>query len=111
MLLGPKLPFKMYDSAMVTSPDGQGVLLVGGYNDDTNEVTNLILELNGETMEWNFLKQTLKWPRKGHVAFQIPDSLVKNENESNNEKNIFEQTEPSWKKNLWKKVNKVRKLF
>ena len=31
---GPSLPYKLYNSAMATSPDGGGVILFGGKNYD-----------------------------------------------------------------------------
>ena len=32
MISGPKLPFKVRNSAMVTSPNGKGVVIFGGFN-------------------------------------------------------------------------------
>ena len=34
MFAGPPLPYKLYNSAMATSPDGGGVILFGGWNGD-----------------------------------------------------------------------------
>ena len=76
---GPKLPFKLTASAMVTSPNGKGVIVIGGYNDSEYKYSNILLELCGnclKNMKWVQLEQTLQVPRSGHVAFQIPNYLT-----------------------------------
>ena len=67
---GPELPFKLVNSATISSPDNKGVILMGGgnfggaYRDD-------ILELRVGANSWNIIGK-LKIPRSGHVAFPIP---------------------------------------
>ena len=72
---GPKLPFKLVStpSAMVPSPSGRGLVVIGGVNDNEGKHSNVLLELKGSSMEWVPLKQTLEYARKDHVAIPIPD--------------------------------------
>ena len=72
LISGAKLPFKLYDSAMVTSPSGKGVVVIGGFN--VNEDTNALHELKSiSSKEWVPLKQTLQHARDAHIAISIPD--------------------------------------
>ena len=73
---GPKLPFKLHESAMVPSPSGTGVVVIGGYNWTERKKSNALLELKGSSMEWVPLKQTLQYAREGHVAIPIPDDFL-----------------------------------
>ena len=75
-MLGPKLPYFLFGSAMVTSTNGRGVVLIGGYNASEYKYSTTILELNNNTMKWVALNQTLKYARKWHVALPIPDELT-----------------------------------
>ena len=66
MFSGPSLPYKLYNSAMVTSPDDGGVILFGGYNYDKNAYEDTLLELRyykKSTDEFwlNFLLSALDW--------------------------------------------------
>ena len=70
---GPKLPFKLSESAMVPSPSGRGLVVIGGWNDNEGKDSNVLLELKGSSMEWVPLKQTLEYARDEHVAIPIPD--------------------------------------
>ena len=75
LISGPKLPFKLSGSAMVTSPSGKGVIIIGGYNHTEYKISNALLELKGiSSKEWVPLKQTLQHRRYGHVAIPIPDN-------------------------------------
>merc|ERR1719433_1030254 len=74
---GPLLPYRLSRSAMVTSPDGGGVLLFGGYNydyyDDENYPYNVdnmdnILELRYGSDKWTILSQRMKPRRQSHVV-------------------------------------------
>ena len=74
---GPKLPFQISDAAMVTSPNGRGVVLIGGiiYNDKFGTPSDLLMELCGSSkssLEWICLEQKLQYPRAYHVVFPIP---------------------------------------
>ena len=65
-------------SKMVTSPSGQGVVLIGGLSND-GPISDFY-ELKGNTIEsmmWVRMKQKLKIPRGNHVAFTIPNDLYK----------------------------------
>ena len=68
---GPPLPYKLHHSAMATSPDGGGVILFGGYNEDKGWREDTILELRYGSDKWTTLPQKLKQPRSGHVVISI----------------------------------------
>ena len=68
---GPPLPYKLWDSAMVTSPDGGGVILFGGSRGwiaDKFVREYTIHELGYDADEWIELPQKLKQPRSRHVV-------------------------------------------
>ena len=68
---GPPLPYKLWYSAMATSPDGGGVILFGGYNRDKRAYEDTILELRYDSDKWTTLPQKLKQPREAHVVIPI----------------------------------------
>ena len=68
---GPPLPYKLWDSAMATSPDGGGVILFGGYNEDIDVEEDTLLELRFGADNWTILPQKLKQPRRQHVVIPI----------------------------------------
>ena len=76
---GPKLPFELGHSAMITSPRGS-VVLVGGYNDDEEEALSDLWELkvssSGSLLEWTRMEQRLSVTRSYHLAIPIPDELT-----------------------------------
>ena len=66
---------KLNGPAMVTSPTGKGVILMGGRTEDHKD-SKAMFELT-ESMEWNPMEQTLKRNHGKPIAFAIPDELVK----------------------------------
>ena len=50
--IGPKLPFQLHSSAMVSSPNGKAVYIIGGYNASQGTSSKTILELKSTSMEW-----------------------------------------------------------
>ena len=76
---GPKLPFALYSSAMITSPRGS-VVLVGGWNYDKQEILSDLWELkvssSGSLLEWTRLEQSLSAPRSYHLVIPLPDDLT-----------------------------------
>ena len=66
---------KLDRPAMVTSPTGKGVILMGGITED-NQYSKAMFELT-ESMEWNPMEQTLKHDHFVPLAIPIPDDLVK----------------------------------
>ena len=68
--VGPSLPFALHGSAMVTSSNGKGVIMIGGGYDRTE---NSLYELHGEYMSWVLLKKRLQYGRTNHVALSVPD--------------------------------------
>ena len=90
MFLGPSIPptpnsgipRKRFHSTMITSPDGKGVIISGGFiltgpnGWKKKYLTTLIeLRLNGTSNEffWTVLDQRMKIPREGPVMFTVPD--------------------------------------
>ena len=74
--IGPKIPFKLSVSTIVTSPNGQGVMLIGGYGNNVTDKyyneTDTVIELTAKPfMKWKILEQKLKYPRDGHVTIPI----------------------------------------
>ena len=53
---------------MVTSPNGQGVMVLGG-----SSLSHQIFELKSRIMIWSRLNQTLQYGRNSHVALPISD--------------------------------------
>ena len=74
IITGPKLPFKIWGSTMVTSPNGKGVIFIGGSSrcDDSSKV---MLELKSDSTEWVPLKQKNVFMRRTPFAVSIPDDL------------------------------------
>ena len=75
---GPKLPFKLEDSQMVTSSTGS-VVLVGGFNHDERKESSALLELrqtSSGSLEWKRMEQNLRFERRSHVVIPIPDNLT-----------------------------------
>ena len=72
LFAGPALPYRLLDSAMATSPDGGGVILFGGNNDDKGAKEDTLLELRFGAKFWTILLQKLKQPRQDHVVIPIP---------------------------------------
>ena len=79
MISGPNLPSQIEKSTMITSPNGQGVVLIGGYLNWANLFSKSMIELWGnnlENLKWITLKQTLQFARRHHVAFLVPDDFA-----------------------------------
>ena len=77
-LSGPKLPFKLSDSTMVSSPTDKGVVVIGGQMEGDYSweqiPSNALIELSGDTIDtlkWTVLRQKLNYPRSEHLAFAI----------------------------------------
>ena len=50
--LGPFLPYMVSKATIVPSPNGKGVILIGGWNSNINKQSKALLKLNGPTSEW-----------------------------------------------------------
>ena len=70
-ILGPKLPHNLYGTSMVTAPNGNGVVIIGGYDDILGEDSNLIFEMKGDLTTWSKIEQALHFPRVNHVAIPL----------------------------------------
>ena len=78
------MPLKLRSMAMVTSPTGKGVIVMGGETDFT-ESSNAMFELSN-SMQWTRLEQTLKIDHEWPLAIPIPDELVHEKFESANKR-------------------------
>ena len=58
---------------MVTSPSGNGVVVIGGINYNEGKYSDALLELKDISKGWVQLKQKLQHARDDHVAIPIPD--------------------------------------
>ena len=68
------MPQIVREFAMVPSPNGKGVIILGrDYDDDEDEDENqmVIMELNGDTLEWKILDQKLEVRRRKYSAIPI----------------------------------------
>ena len=75
---GPKLPIRLVGSKMVTSTDGEGVIVVGGYTQHMiarERFSNLLFQLRAGKNYWIEMQQKLKYGRKDHVVIPLPRSL------------------------------------
>ena len=70
---GPELPGPCLHSSMVTSPNKQGVILLG-CQENPNTIYELV-NING-TLYWRKMIQELKYPRSYLYAIPIPDHLT-----------------------------------
>ena len=60
---------------MMTSPNGNGVIVIGGYNDSLGEDSNLIFEIKSGSNSWTQLKLKLQYARVNHVSIPFPGVL------------------------------------
>ena len=76
---GPELPYGIKNSAMAPSPDGNGVILVGGRSSSTSYLDS-ILELKADGQgwvgSWTTLTTKLQYARNRHIV--IPVFMDKN---------------------------------
>ena len=66
-------------NAMVTSPDGGGVMIVGGYAPGVADYSPKILELRAGgsgVVDWQEVDQELANGRSGHTVIPVPDSIT-----------------------------------
>ena len=83
-LSGPDLPYNVENSQMVTSPDGDGIILLGGDvprqegwgSESSAKLLQLKRDSNGWASSWTTMKQKLKYGRRQHVAIPIPNELT-----------------------------------
>ena len=61
--------------AMVTLPDGEGVMIIGGYT-SSNHNSPKILELRAGGSSWQEVEQELDNGRRNHVVIPVPESIT-----------------------------------
>ena len=64
-----------FKPALITSPDGKGVILVGGLNAKRGQSSNELLEFRQST-GWTTLSQKLKYARQFPVVLPISNDLT-----------------------------------
>ena len=67
---GPELPYGLYASAMATSPDGNGVILVGGTS-NSDSILELKADGQGWVREWTTLSTKLQYARNSHIVIPV----------------------------------------
>ena len=77
--LGPPLPEALFGNPIVPTPEGDGVLVVGGNGSagpggHRDHIYKLICVAEG--CKWEELAQKLQVGRSDHVAMLVPDSAV-----------------------------------
>ena len=69
------MPHKMSHFAMIPSPNGKGIIVIGGesktFGEREDKVSDLLMELNGDTLQWEILDQKLDAKRRYHNAIPI----------------------------------------
>ena len=60
---------------MIKSPDGGGVMIIGGWTPSTS-VSPKILELRAGGSSWQERDQELVNGRMGHVVIPVPESII-----------------------------------
>ena len=101
----------LVDFAMVTSPTGKGVIVMGGET-ESGENSKAMFELT-QSMEWTRLEQTLQIDHWAPLAIPIPDELVKivkpKKKSTRNSKKIVQDNIKEWvkKKTVAKNMRKV----
>ena len=73
-IVGPQLPNRCGYPSMVTTPDGQGVILLGCAQ-SRESIFQLTKKNNGQ-FSWNILPQKIQNPRYGSIAMLIPDEFT-----------------------------------
>ena len=61
---------------MLTSPSGDGVIIIGGFNASYRAYSEAILEWKYRSKSWVILNQKLQFPRELFVAMYIPSELI-----------------------------------
>ena len=72
--LGPSLPSGRDGGKMETTPDGNGVVLFGGYSDSSGYLDEILLlksNDNGFVGSWIILEAKLQYGRRYHVVIPI----------------------------------------
>jgi hypothetical protein len=77
LFAGPSLNGETSTGVLVPTPDGTGVVLIGGhdYLRDLHE-----LKCSSTDCKWIRMDQQLRFDREHHVAMYVPDSFVDCEN-------------------------------
>jgi hypothetical protein len=70
---GPDLPEAINGAAMVLTPDGTGVVLIGGRH-TLKDLHELKCTTGG--CQWSLMAQHLSVKRRYHIAFYVPDSFA-----------------------------------
>ena len=105
------MPLKIVGPAMVTSPTGKGVILMGGKT-APEEYSKAMFELSA-SMQWTRLEQTLQIEHYHPLAIPMTDELVKivksKKKSTKNDRKITQDNIKEWakKKTVAKNMRKV----
>ena len=82
LILGPDLPYSLDGAEMVSSPDNQGVIILGGkhwkgtWNLYNGTYPNEFWELKSEDTQWRKLPISLKYPRECFLVLPLSNEHV-----------------------------------
>jgi hypothetical protein len=78
VIAGPKLPKKCSSASLLPSPDGQGVIFIGGWSENSGLQSSFFYKLICDQLgcKWSEMEQELKIHRSNFVAMLIPDTLT-----------------------------------
>ena len=71
---GPALPYSIHGGAMAPSPDGNGVILIGGYSSGNRLDTILEMKADGQGWvvgSWTTLSTKLQYARESHIVIPV----------------------------------------
>ena len=74
LFTGPELPYGLRNSVMAPSPDGNGVILVGGYSPSTlylDSILELKADGQGWVGSWTTLTTKLQYARTEHIVIPV----------------------------------------
>jgi hypothetical protein len=68
----------LWGASLLTSPDGQGVIVIGGWSDTDNAYQSSMYKLICDQLEcnWSEMEQQLQIARQMAVAMLIPNHLT-----------------------------------
>jgi hypothetical protein len=70
------MPKLIKDAAMITTPNGEGVIVIGGYSDGDLLSTFYQLKCNARMCQWLEMQQKLQIARRHFVAMLVPDDIT-----------------------------------
>ena len=89
------MPYGLSGSSMVCSPQGDGVIVIGGWNSEIGRDSVDVLELKNNSKEWKMLETKLQFGRRFHVALPISIEICQKLQEKSPEKSFRVPNSPN----------------